>query len=109
MQALCVLKMPKVRMREWEEIENTAFSVLNSFLQTNPNRRGSNNKVIDGERPPINPLLLQLIKYSSIQNRTEGSRLELSFLTVLDGPAHKIEADSWLGKNFSFLKGSSLL
>lgn len=32
MQALCVLKMPKVGMREWEEIEYTAFSVLNSFL-----------------------------------------------------------------------------
>lgn len=96
-----MLKMPKVGMREWKEIENTAFSVLKSFLQTNPNKTRSNNKVINWERLLIVPLHLQLIKYLSIQNRTEDSWLELSFLTVLDGPAHKIEADSWLGKNFS--------
>lgn len=64
MQALCVLKMPKVGMREWEQIENTAFSVLSSFLQRNSNKTGSNNKVINWETLLIIPFLLQLIKYT---------------------------------------------
>lgn len=47
-QALCVLKMPKGGMGEWEEIEYTAFSMLNSFCRQIPIKQDQITKLLIG-------------------------------------------------------------